>query len=126
MITTTIDPATTTLAAIVTTNPSAARILEGLGLDYCCGGRRTLADACAEAGVDTARALERLTFVADAPSEDWATMTFDELVDHIESTHHRYLHDELPRLVALAEKVRTAHGRRHPELEDVWAVMVAV
>jgi regulator of cell morphogenesis and NO signaling len=42
-----------------------------------------------------------------------------ELADHIESTHHRYLWDELPRLTALADKVRDVHGRRHPELDDV-------
>ena len=44
-----------------------------------------------------------------------------ELVDHLEWTHHRYLHDELPRLAALAEKVAAAHGGRHPELLDVLA-----
>ena len=36
----------TTLADIVTTKPSAARTLERHHLDYCCGGRETLADAC--------------------------------------------------------------------------------
>ena len=42
-----------------------------------------------------------------------------QLVDHIESTHHRYLWDELPRLSALVDKVRGVHGGRHPELHDV-------
>ena len=44
-----------------------------------------------------------------------------ELVDHLESTHHRYLHSELPRLDTLAEKVASVHGERHPELLDVLA-----
>jgi regulator of cell morphogenesis and NO signaling len=44
-----------------------------------------------------------------------------ELVDHIESTHHRYLHEELPRLAALTQKVVGVHGGRHPELREVEA-----
>jgi regulator of cell morphogenesis and NO signaling len=46
-------------------------------------------------------------------------LTAAELADHIEATHHRFLHDELPRLIALADKVRDVHGSRHAELEQV-------
>ena len=52
---------------------------------------------------------------------DWVAMGPAELVDHLESTHHRYLHSELPRLDVLAEKVASVHGERHPELLDVLA-----
>ena len=44
-----------------------------------------------------------------------------ELVDHIEATHHAYLHDELPRIEALLDKVQGVHGERHPELAFVQA-----
>ena len=50
---------------------------------------------------------------------DWASMTPDALVDHLEATHHAYLHAELPRLSALADKVAAVHGTRHPELSGV-------
>lgn len=121
---TTIEPRpapATTLGDLVTARPGAARVLERLGLDYCCGGRRSLAAACAEQGIDAAVVLAEL---ADAPAEpvaDWASMGPVDLVDHIEATHHRYLHAELRRLGALAAKVRSVHGRRHPELGDVVA-----
>lgn len=49
----------------------------------------------------------------------WATFGPAELVDHLQATHHAYLHDELPRLTALADKVAQVHGGRHPELLDV-------
>ena len=45
----------------------------------------------------------------------------DELVDHLEATHHAYLHAELPRLSALVDKVTAVHGRRHPELSEIAA-----
>lgn len=46
-------------------------------------------------------------------------MTATELVDHLVSTHHRYLWDELPRLSQLVDKIVSVHGDRHPELADV-------
>ena len=36
-----------------------------------------------------------------------------ELVDHLEATHHAYLHAELPRLTALVDKV-DGRARRPP------------
>jgi regulator of cell morphogenesis and NO signaling len=50
------------------------------------------------------------------PTPAWAALSPDQLVDHLEATHHAYLHAEMPRLHALAEKVADVHGDRHPEL----------
>ena len=102
---------TDTLGSIVTTMPSAARVLERLGLDYCCHGQRTLADACAEAALDVDEVIDQIGSGSDREPADWATMTAAELADHIEATHHRFLHDELPRLTALADKVRAERSK---------------
>lgn len=109
------------LGAIVNAYPSVARQLERLDLDYCCGGDRTLADACRVIGLDPAAVVNELvTHVGDgdAPAP-WASMKLDELVEHLVSTHHRYLWDELPRLTALVDKVVGVHGGRHPELVEI-------
>ena len=63
--------------------------------------------------------IAELSTDTDPPSPDWATMAADELVDHIEATHHRFLWHELPRLHTLVDKVRSVHGARHPELDDI-------
>jgi regulator of cell morphogenesis and NO signaling len=118
---TVIDP-TMSLGAIVTAHPALARDLERLGLDYCCGGGRSLAEACAEKGLDPAAVTEvLLDDAATGGAEAWSAMGPAELVDHIEATHHAYLHDELPRLEALLAKVEGVHGERHPELAFVRA-----
>ncbi len=103
---TTIDDRTT-LGELVNAYPQLARELERLGLDYCCRGGRTLAEACDAAGLDPTRAVAELTALIRRPAavQDWTTMTAAELVDHIVSTHHRYLWAELPRLTELVEKV---------------------
>ena len=108
-----------TLGDVVTRHPGSTRVLERHGLDYCCGGRRPLDVACAELGIDPAELLDELNTVGPTAPDDWATMGPTELVDHLEATHHAFLHGELPRLDALADKVHGAHGPRHPELTEV-------
>lgn len=115
----------TTLADIVTARPSLARVLEARGLDYCCGGSTTLQDACATQQLDAEALLADLTAIVtgavDETAPEWASMGVAELVDHLESTHHQFLWSELPRLSALAEKVLSVHGQRHPELNGIAA-----
>jgi regulator of cell morphogenesis and NO signaling len=118
---------TRTLASFVDEQPDAARVLERHRLDYCCGGQQTLADACAVAGVDPQAVLDELAALDSTfDPAPWTTMSAVELVDHLEATHHRYLHEELPRLGALADKVTAVHRDRHPELDAVQSALVAV
>jgi len=114
-----IDPHET-LGELVTKRPKLAASLDRLGLDYCCGGQRTLADAVDTAGLD----LDDVVDVLEADSEgtgpaDYAQLGLVELVDHLEATHHAYLGEALPRLSQLAAKVHDVHGERHPELAEV-------
>lgn len=113
-----------TLADIVNQNPRLARELERRSLDYCCGGQRTLADACAEAGIDPDETAVALAGIEDATAPEWVGLGPADLADHIEGVHHAYLHSELPRLVTLADKVAGVHGDRHPELVQVRRVVL--
>jgi regulator of cell morphogenesis and NO signaling len=112
-----------TLGDIVTAHPALARELERRGLDYCCGGRRSLGDACRAAGVDPAAMAADLAAATDARGPDpWVDLDPSALVDHITTVHHRYLWAELPRLSALLERVVAAHNDRHPELGEIAAL----
>jgi len=103
--------------------PNATRILEKLGIDYCCGGHRSLEEACASAHVavdDVLRAVEQARNTStDVSTRDWNGAPLGELVDHIVEKHHTYVKAEVPRLRALIEKVVAAHGANHPELQQV-------
>jgi regulator of cell morphogenesis and NO signaling len=117
------DLARRALGDLVVEHPGAASVLESAGLDYCCGGTRSLADACAETGLDVG-ALAAEIEAADAGDEiDWASLPVPALADHIVATHHAYLRAELPLLVALAAKVEAAHEVRHRELANVRALV---
>jgi regulator of cell morphogenesis and NO signaling len=108
-----------TLADVVTEAPGAARVFEAFGLDYCCGGRRRLGDACMAQGLDPTVVMDALVGLQPGPGPDWAAMDPAELVDHLEATHHAHLRRELPRLDALLDKVTGVHGARHPELDEI-------
>lgn len=113
-----------TVAELVTERPGRARVFERLGIEYCCRGKRPLAEACAEQQLDVATVTTMLAAMeegAGTGEADWAQAPLAELCDHIVETHHSYLRDELPRLSALTGKVARAHGGKHPELKDVAA-----
>lgn len=120
------DPRTTPLGDLVAANPATARILQAHGLDFCCHGERPLDQACAEAGVDVDEVARQLTGTAVEGDTTWSALAPDELAVHIVATHHRYLWEELPLLDALADKVATVHGERHPELAEVRRLVATI
>jgi len=116
-----IDP-TSTLGELVNATPALAAHLDQLGLDFCCGGHRSLVEAVAAAGLDLDEVHAALAAVSSEPDPGtvaWVEMSPVELVDHLETTHHRYLSDTLPRVGALVDKVAAVHRDRHPELVTV-------
>lgn len=118
---------TTTLSEAVDAFPHLAREFERRELDYCCGGRRTLGEACVLNGLDPEATVAELaaTSTNSAPAE-WVTMSADALVDHILATHHRYLWEALPRATALVDKIVSVHGARHPELVEIASCFAQV
>ena len=110
---------TQTVREIALENPAYIRVFEEFGLDYCCGGRKPLAEACAvkQVAVDAViAALERAAETKATPGEDWSAKPLAVLAAHIVSTHHVYVNRELPRLAELANKVVNRHGEHRAEL----------
>lgn len=112
-----------TVGEIVTRKPGLARVFEQLGIDYCCGGKVPLADACRERSIDPQRVIKILEDkrqeIDNQAAVDVSSMSLTELADHIEQTHHVYLKSELPRLCAMTEKVASVHGERDQRLTTV-------
>ncbi len=101
--------------------PGATRVFEQMGIDYCCGGGRTLADACRQFRAPVEEVLRRLEAATReaAPSDnapDWQTASLTALAAHIVETHHVFTREEFVRLERLLDKVCSRHGGNHPEL----------
>ena len=112
-----------TVGSIVAARPGLARLFERVGIDYCCGGKRTLAQACTAKGLDPATFAVLLEAAANLPATgpvvDAGAMSLTALADHIEQTHHFYLKEELPALVEKADRVAEKHHWRDSRLVAV-------
>jgi regulator of cell morphogenesis and NO signaling len=109
---------------IVAADYRAAGVFEQFGIDFCCGGRRSVADACREASADQAEVVRALhALPPDQQHEDEvAGWPVGRLIDHIVQVHHSYVRFALPRIAGYLARLQDAHGARHPELAHV-AVM---
>jgi regulator of cell morphogenesis and NO signaling len=113
---------TKTVRELAVEVPNATRVFEKFGIDYCCGGKKPLAEACGAAGLQVSeviRALESAAPTAASSGRDISTGSLVELMDHIVTTHHKFTREEIARLKALLEKVCSAHGKNHPELSAI-------
>jgi regulator of cell morphogenesis and NO signaling len=124
---TTISPETH-VATIAREQPATIKVFQRHGIDFCCGGKRPLAEVAAAAGVPAAELLAELRAAAAGPraERDWGEAPLGELVDHILERYHLPLQRDLPVLLMLAAKVATRHGDTHPELVEVRHVVEAL
>jgi regulator of cell morphogenesis and NO signaling len=109
--------------------PSARRILENAGLDYCCGGGKSLAEACLRANTSAEEILKQLrgnSQQVDPAEQQWTKAPLQELTGHIRDKHHRWVREAIPRINMLLTKVRTKHGANHPELTEIQALFSEV
>jgi regulator of cell morphogenesis and NO signaling len=116
-----------TVGELVARHPALSRIFEAAGVDYCCGGKRPLEEACRQKGLDPAAFAARLQEAAASEGEEFvdaAAMSLAALADHIEHTHHAYLKRELPRLDFLTEKVSNVHGVHDARLHEIRRVFL--
>lgn len=115
----------TPVGEVVRAFPARSRVFENLGIDYCCGGKQSLAEACHAKGLDPATVVAMLSALDRGGQETQAdpdALTLSELCDHIERVHHGYLREELPRLDFMTQKVAAAHGDAEPRLLKVRRV----
>ena len=104
-----------TVGEIAAEHPASVRVFEKHRIDFCCGGRVALREACQKLGTDPAVLLEEIERAGAAPedSTDWKSTSLASLIDHIVNTHHLYLKSELPRLEAMLEKILSKHAEGH-------------
>ncbi len=111
-----------TLGEIATKDLRKAEIFKKYGLDFCCGGKKTLKQACAEKGLDAAAIEQELAQtnisanLRPLPYNDWS---IDFLADYIQNMHHGYVRKTLPEIRSYAAKVAAVHQQEHPELIQI-------
>jgi len=111
-----------TIGELVAADYRKAEVFRKFGLDFCCGGAKTLKDACSKRGVNVEEveaALEQIENMPITSGQDFNSWSLDFLADYILATHHKYVVNSLPMLYELTRKVARVHGDRHPELLEI-------
>ncbi len=119
-------PGEETIGQIAARDLRKAKVFKNNGIDFCCGGKKTLREACSEKGLDVTR-IEKELEQADTlpltralPYRDWS---LDFLAEYIVQIHHSYVRETIPQLAGYAKKVAGVHGGRHPELLEVQKIV---
>ncbi|HVT42814.1 MAG TPA: iron-sulfur cluster repair di-iron protein [Thermoanaerobaculia bacterium] len=111
-----------TIGEIAAELPIAIRVFEAWKIDYCCGGKQTLSEACTAVGKSVeefAAAVDSAVAMPDSLATDWSSESLRTLSGHIVDAYHRYTREELATFAPLAAKVLGVHGERRPELPEV-------
>ncbi|HQX80627.1 MAG TPA: iron-sulfur cluster repair di-iron protein [Vicinamibacterales bacterium] len=99
-------------------SPATIKVFQQHGIDFCCGGHRPIAEACAEHGLDVDRVLTELarSTAERTDEQNWQQAPMSDLVAHIQARFHQPLREELPRLSAMIDKVVERHGEHYPAM----------
>jgi regulator of cell morphogenesis and NO signaling len=111
-----------TIGEIVAADFRAAEIFKKADIDLCCGGKKSLENACNEKSIDPSLLVKQLKELENVPVSQ--TLSFDDwelsfLADYIVNTHHKFVLKSLPELVFYTQKIASVHGLHNPELIEV-------
>lgn len=110
------------IGKLVAKDYRTASVFNKFGIDFCCQGNRTIAEACSAKQIDTVKVIDDLNFAIqnDAnDSVDYASWPLDLLLDYIEKKHHRYVEKTIATLQPYLKKICKVHGEKHPELFQI-------
>ena len=113
------------IGEIVAMDFRAASVFKEAGIDFCCGGKQSVEEACIEKGIDQSGLTKKLAGLDSLPIDN--VHNFNEwslgfLCDYIMNTHHKFVLKSLPELVHYTGKIAMVHGDHHPELLEVEAL----
>ena len=116
------DSAEITVAELAISHPAALSVFTKYNIDYCCGGNRSLEEACIRIGLNPDKIREEILNAPAGQSpipiraEQWSAAL---LADYIVENHHAYVKRAVPEIAALLEKVCAAHGEDSIELLNI-------
>lgn len=116
------------IGEIVRVNFKTAQIFENYGIDFCCGGDKTLISVCSEREIDMNELISSVEAVMESDDPDskyFLSLTPDALIEYIINRHHSYVNETIPFLSQKLEKLCNVHGAHHPELFEIMELFAA-
>lgn len=100
----------------------AAAVFHRYGIDFCCGGGKTLGEVCQAKQLEESAVLREISqacAVETTRPPQFADWDADALTRHIVAQHHGYVRSALPTIAAHTRKLAKVHGPANPELVEI-------
>jgi len=123
------DLSTLSVGEIVANDFRTAAIFKSAGIDFCCGGKKSLAESCQEKGINPVSLEKEIAEITANPqihSLNFNEWDLDFLCDYVMNTHHRYVLKTLPELVFYTQKIASVHGGHHAELLEIASLFAKI
>lgn len=106
------------IGQIVADDYRTSSVFNKHGIDFCCGGEKSIEEVCANNEVDLDTLVHELQNLQEegAREDNYNNWSLDFLVDYIINNHHNKTRELLPELKFYAGKVAMVHGQSHEEL----------
>jgi regulator of cell morphogenesis and NO signaling len=116
----TLERDSSTVAQLAIAHPGALGVFTKYNIDYCCGGHRSLEDACIRIGLDPDKIRIEI-YQTPASNENFRPQEWSSgfLADYIVQNHHGYVRKAIPELEPLLDKVCERHGGDSQELYKI-------
>lgn len=118
----------TTVADLVAKNLNTAHVFKKYGIDFCCGGKKSIESVCEKNGIDFSILSHELMEAVNTKerSYNYNQWELDFLSDHIVNVHHRYIEESIPLLLSYGDKVTKVHGHHNTELPEIYELVKQV
>jgi regulator of cell morphogenesis and NO signaling len=116
------------LSSIALSHHQVIPVLEKYSLDFCCRGKKTLSEACAEKNIPLQQVMSEMREATNIsrPVMPFTEMTADQLISYIVTHHHFYVKNTMPVILGQLDKLVTKHGDRYPHLKRVHELFTAI
>lgn len=118
-----------TIGEIVAKNFKTASVFKNHGIDFCCGGKKKIGEACIEAGISKETLLGELykaNEITVSSFQDFNNWDLDFLCDYIRNTHHKFVRENLSDLKFYTQKIAAVHGSNHHELNEIAGLFARI
>ncbi|GAB1403473.1 MAG: iron-sulfur cluster repair di-iron protein [Lentimicrobiaceae bacterium] len=116
------------IGELVARDYRASSVFKKYGIDFCCQGNTTIADACEKKSINPEQVLNDLSAINQSATNgttDYQSWPLDLLADYIEKKHHRYVEEKSVEIKPYLDKICQVHGNRHPELFEINELFTA-
>ncbi|MBI9056873.1 MAG: iron-sulfur cluster repair di-iron protein [Labilibaculum sp.] len=109
----------TSVGDIVKSHFQTVKIFDDHQIDFCCGGKQSLLEACEKKSLNAEELLKKIEIALKEPdlSPNFDHMSLADLMGYIKEKHHSYVREQIPMISKFLNKIETVHGNLHPEIE---------